>query len=195
MTNIELKNIFLEKLGEKFGSDVFTIQEAKDLFEQEGLGQVKKSKDAFGAGWIYVHTHILCKNKTTDGSRGKYCLNTSVENIKKETKKSIKKDLEIIQAPVVSPVVETEKVEMKSVEATVMNLIPKKDPTYVTFGHFKDVKSIIESKIFYPIFITGLSGNGKTSMVREVCAKLKRDMVRVNITVETDEDDLLGGFR
>ena len=195
MTNIELKNVFLEKLGEKFGSDVFTIQEAKDLFEQEGLGQVKKSKDAFGAGWIYVHTHILCKNKTTDGSRGKYCLNTSVENIKKETKKSIKKDLEIIQAPVVSPVVETEKVEMKSVEATVMNLIPKKDPTYVTFGHFKDVKSIIESKIFYPIFITGLSGNGKTSMVREVCAKLKRDMVRVNITVETDEDDLLGGFR
>ena len=195
MTNIELKNIFLEKLGEKFGSDVFTIQEAKDLFEQEGLGQVKKSKDAFGAGWIYVHTHILCKIKTTDGSRGKYCLNTSVENIKKETKKSNKKDLEIIQAPVVSPVVETEKVEMKSVEATVMNLIPKKDPTYVTFGHFKDVKSIIESKIFYPIFITGLSGNGKTSMVREVCAKLKRDMVRVNITVETDEDDLLGGFR
>ena len=195
MTNIELKNIFLEKLGEKFGSDVFTIQEAKDLFEQEGLGQVKKSKDAFGAGWIYVHTHILCKNKTTDGSRGKYCLNTSVENIKKETKKSIKKDLEIIQEPVVSPVVETEKIEMKSVEATVMNLIPKKDPTYVTFGHFKDVKSIIESKIFYPIFITGLSGNGKTSMVREVCAKLKRDMVRVNITVETDEDDLLGGFR
>ena len=196
MTNIELKNIFLEKLGEKFGSDVFTIQEAKDLFEQEGLGQVKKSKDAFGAGWIYVHTHILCKNKTTDGSRGKYCLNTSVENIKKETKKSIKKDLEIIQEPVVSPVVETEKVEMKSVSNdAVLNLIPKKDPTYVTFGHFKDVKSIIESKIFYPIFITGLSGNGKTSMVREVCAKLKRDMVRVNITVETDEDDLLGGFR
>ena len=195
MTNNELKNVFLEALGDKFGNEVFTIQEAKDLFEHMGLGQVKKSKDAFGAGWIYVHTHILCKNKTTDGTRGKYCLNTSVENIKKETKKSIKKDLEIIQEPVVSPVVETEKVEMKSVEATVMNLIPKKDPTYVTFGHFKDVKSIIESKIFYPIFITGLSGNGKTSMVREVCAKLKRDMVRVNITVETDEDDLLGGFR
>ena len=195
MTNNELKNVFLEALGDKFGNEVFTIQEAKDLFEHMGLGQVKKSKDAFSAGWIYVHTHILCKNKTTDGSRGKYCLNTSVENIKKETKKSIKKDLEIIQEPVVSPVVETEKVEMKSVEATVMNLIPKKDPTYVTFGHFKDVKSIIESKIFYPIFITGLSGNGKTSMVREVCAKLKRDMVRVNITVETDEDDLLGGFR
>ena len=76
-----------------------------------------------------------------------------------------------------------------------MNLIPKKDPTYVTWGHFKDIKSIIESNIFYPTFVTGLSGNGKTSMIREVCAKLKRDMVRVNITVETDEDDLLGGFR
>ena len=145
MTNNELKNVFLEALGDKFGNEVFTIQEAKDLFEHMGLGQVKKSKDAFSAGWIYVHTHILCKNKTTDGSRGKYCLNTSVENIKKETKKSIKKDLEIIKAPVVSPVVETEKVEMKSVEATVMNLIPKKDPAYVTWGHFKDIKSIVTS--------------------------------------------------
>ena len=102
---------------------------------------------------------------------------------------------EPVETPVSKSVVETEKVQMKSVAPTVMNLIPKKDPTYVTWGHFKDIKSIIESKIFYPIFITGLSGNGKTSMVREVCAKLKRDMVRVNITVETDEDDLLGGFR
>ena len=59
MTNNELKNVFLEALGDKFGNEVFTIQEAKDLFEQEGLGQVKKSKDAFGAVWIYVHSHIL----------------------------------------------------------------------------------------------------------------------------------------
>ena len=59
----------------------------------------------------------------------------------------------------------------------------------------KDIKTILESHIFYPIFVTGLSGNGKTSMIHEVCAKLKRDLIRINITVETDEDDLLGGFR
>ena len=78
---------------------------------------------------------------------------------------------------------------------TTISLIPKSDPQYVTWGHFKDIKTIISSKIFYPVFVTGLSGNGKTSMIHEVCAKLKRDLVRVNITVETDEDDLLGGFR
>ena len=76
-----------------------------------------------------------------------------------------------------------------------LSLIPKSDPQYVSWGHFKDIKTIISSKIFYPVFITGLSGNGKTSMVHEVCAKLKRDLVRINITVETNEDDLLGDFR
>ena len=80
-------------------------------------------------------------------------------------------------------------------KSATMSLIPKSDPQYVTWGHFKDIKTIISSKIFYPVFVTGLSGNGKTSMIHEVCAKLKRDLVRVNITVETDEDDLLGGFR
>ena len=60
---------------------------------------------------------------------------------------------------------------------------------------FKDVKSVLKSKIFYPLFITGLSGNGKTHGVEQACAQLKRDMVRVNVTIETDEDDLIGGFR
>lgn len=75
------------------------------------------------------------------------------------------------------------------------NLIPEKDNTFVKFGNFSDIKKIIQSNLFYPAFITGLSGNGKTFTVEQACAQLKRELVRVNITIETDEDDLIGGFR
>ena len=75
------------------------------------------------------------------------------------------------------------------------NLIPQKDDTFVQFGNFTDVKKIVKSNLFYPVFITGLSGNGKTLCVEQVCAQLKRELIRVNITIETDEDDLIGGFR
>ena len=74
------------------------------------------------------------------------------------------------------------------------NLVPEKDPLYVPFGNFNDVYSIIKSGRYYPAFITGLSGNGKTFMVEQACAKAKREFFRVNITVETDEDDLLGHY-
>ena len=74
-----------------------------------------------------------------------------------------------------------------------VKIIPEKMGNYVPFGHFKDVKNIISSKIFFPVFVTGLSGNGKTLMIEQVCAQLKRELYRVNITIETDEDDLMGG--
>ena len=77
----------------------------------------------------------------------------------------------------------------------VKNLVPQKDNHFVPFGNFNDLKKILNSKIFYPIFITGLSGNGKTFGVEQACAQAKRDLIRVNITIETDEDDLIGGFR
>ncbi len=86
------------------------------------------------------------------------------------------------QAPAVIPPIE-------------QNLIPTKDDTFVKFGNFNDIKKIIESRLFYPTFITGLSGNGKTFSVEQACAQLKRELIRVNITIETDEDDLIGGFR
>ena len=79
--------------------------------------------------------------------------------------------------------------------AVEQNLVPQKDPNYVPFGNFSDVKKIISSKMFYPTFITGLSGNGKTLSVEQACAQLNRELIRVNITIETDEDDLIGGFR
>ena len=86
------------------------------------------------------------------------------------------------QAPAALPAVE-------------QNLIPEKDDTFVKFGNFNDIKKIIQSRLFYPTFITGLSGNGKTFSVEQACSQLKRELIRVNITIETDEDDLIGGFR
>ena len=107
-------------------------------------------------------------------SKGKWNLEVTtkaVENIEKS-----------FSAPSVEPVVER-------------NLVPEVDDTFVKFGSFTDVKRIIQSKQFYPSFITGLSGNGKTFSVEQACAQLKRELIRVNITIETDEDDLIGGFR
>jgi len=75
------------------------------------------------------------------------------------------------------------------------NLIPEQDETFIKFGSFNDIKTIIKTKQFYPSFITGLSGNGKTFSVEQACAQLNRELIRVNITIETDEDDLIGGFR
>ena len=106
--------------------------------------------------------------------RGKWNLEVTpkaVENIERS-----------YSAPAVLPVVEE-------------NLIPDVDSSFVKFGNFADIKNIIKSKLFYPTFITGLSGNGKTFGVEQACAQLKREIVRVNITIETDEDDLIGGFR
>lgn len=84
---------------------------------------------------------------------------------------------------------------IKILDADQDNLIPRKDPNFVAFGNFSDIKKVIKSNLFYPTFITGLSGNGKTFSVEQACAQLHREIIRVNITVETDADDLLGGFR
>ena len=75
--------------------------------------------------------------------------------------------------------------------ASEKNLVPAVEETFVKFGHFNDLKKIIQSKQFYPTFVTGLSGNGKTFGVEQACAQLNREIIRVNITIETDEDDLL----
>jgi hypothetical protein len=75
------------------------------------------------------------------------------------------------------------------------NLVPSPFVGFVPWGHFKDIKMIVKSGMFYPIFVTGLSGNGKTLMIEQVHADMNKELIRVNITIETDEDDLLGGFR
>ena len=99
---------------------------------------------------------------------------------------TVEEGREILEKAIASPTV------LPSVEE---NLVPELDDKFVKFGNFNDVKKIISSKIFYPAFITGLSGNGKTFSVEQACAQAKRELIRVNITIETDEDDLIGGFR
>ena len=189
---------FKTAIIKQYGNEVFTAKQANAMSEELGF-----SKSGTKEG---IYSTCLQPNTV---SRGKYQFSKdhsfdvqvkkpSKEAVKKEVKKSIQKDMDIINEPVVAPTqkeVQPAVLSMAKLKSSIVNLIPKKDPQYVAWGHFKDIKSILESKIFYPVFVTGLSGNGKTSMIREVCAKLKRDMVRVNITVETDEDDLLGGFR
>ena len=108
---------------------------------------------------------------------------------------------DVIPAPVVNTPapVETKKVESDSTldMSTYFNpaeLIPAKDPLFVAHGHFSDLTKVLRSKKFYPVFETGESGTGKTYMTEQACAKLKREFIRVNITVETDEDDLLGHY-
>ena len=75
------------------------------------------------------------------------------------------------------------------------NLVPAQDSSFVPFGNFNRIKKVFKSEIFYPLFVTGMSGNGKTFSVEQACAQLNRELIRVNITIETDEDDLIGGFR
>ena len=92
----------------------------------------------------------------------------------------------------------TENTASMSLIATNMekqNLVPSAFDGFVPWGHFKDIKQIVKSGLFYPIFVTGLSGNGKTLMIEQVHADMNKELIRVNITIETDEDDLLGGFR
>ena len=188
---------FKTAIIKQYGNEVFTAKQANAMSEELGF-----SKSGTKEG-IYIN----CLQPNTV-SRGKYQFSENhsfdvkvekptKEAVKKEVKKSIQKDMDIINEPVVAPTQDSQPavLQMAKLKSSIVNLVPKKDPQYVAWGHFKDIKTILESKVFYPIFVTGLSGNGKTSMIREVCAKLKRDMVRVNITVETDEDDLLGGFR
>ena len=107
-------------------------------------------------------------------------------------------DVEVVSKPVTK---KKKKVEESAKKDTLPNAdsllgyIPEVDKTYVKFGHHKDIVKILKSELFYPVFVTGLSGNGKTFGVEQACAETKRELVRVNITIETDEDDLLGGFR
>ena len=111
-------------------------------------------------------------NKLSDYKTGRGKWNLTIQEKLEQT----------YQAPPAMPVIE-------------QNLIPQKDDSFVKFGNFGDIKKIIESRVFYPSFITGLSGNGKTFSVEQACAQLGRELIRVNITIETDEDDLIGGFR
>jgi hypothetical protein len=105
-------------------------------------------------------------------------------------------DVPQVTAPIVSSIIEN-KVSLRGVSSVSSDevYVPAVDPTYIKWGEYDDIMKIIKSNMFFPTYISGLSGNGKTMMVEQACAKAKREFVRVQISPETDEDDLIGGFR
>ena len=186
---------FKEAIVKKYGNKKFTTDQAKDACKAVGLTDSQfRTINAHVLRHIKIEKGVFAFPSDHHFGSGQKVVKKTEAVIKAEKKKVLKKDQEVLNEVVASPVVK-ETVFSEKLSDTVVSLIPKKDPQYVSWGHFKDIKTILERKIFYPIFVTGLSGNGKTSMIHEVCAKLKRDLVRINITIETDEDDLLGGFR
>ena len=146
--------------------------------------QLKEANDHFGCKYA---PQWLIKN--TDYKVGKSLFKLPTENEDQVSSAKVT-PTEKVLAPQTS---NTEAAYV--VSSLVGNIVPNKDSTFVSFGNYPDLKSIIKSKIFYPVFITGLSGNGKTFGVTQACAENRRELIRVNITIETDEDDLLGGYR
>ena len=128
---------------------------------------------------------------------GEYQLPISIES-KKVVKTKTKKVSKSVPTPapvVVEPVAEESVMSLMATNMEMQNLVPSVFEGVVPWGHFATIKKIVESGMFYPVFVTGLSGNGKTLMIEQIHAKLKKELIRVNITIETDEDALLGGFR
>ena len=142
---------------------------------QEAYGESVTAADV--RAWCAMNgsNYQTVTNKLSDFKTGRGKWNLTIQEARVQFEQTVK-------APASIPPVE-------------QNLIPLKDDSFVKFGNFADIKKIIESRVFYPSFITGLSGNGKTFSVEQACAALGRELIRVNITIETDEDDLIGGFR
>jgi len=162
------------------------VDHAKKMFGKTTLSvaELKKANSKFGCKYA---PQWLIKNKDYKVGKSLFKLPVEGDVAKNETPN---KEAEKILTPV-----ETKKEAAYIVSSLTGNIVPKKDPIFVSFGNYPDIKSIVKSNRFYPVFITGLSGNGKTMGVTQACAEAKRELIRVNITIETDEDDLLGGYR
>ena len=167
---------FVKHAYEKFGKSQLSVDELKQANKKFGC--------KYAPQW-------LIKNKDYKVGKSLFKLPIDGESQSIAVKKTANKESEKILAPAN----ETKKEAAYVVSSLVGDIVPKKDPVFVSFGNYPDLKSIIKSNRFYPVFITGLSGNGKTMGVTQACAEAKKELIRVNITIETDEDDLLGGYR
>ena len=160
---------FVDYAVKKFGTNELTVSQLKDANKHFGC--------KYAPQWLI---------KNGDYKIGKSLFKLPTENdVVKNTSGETEKVLPT----------ETKNEAAFVVSSLVGDIIPKKDSVFVSFGNYPDLKSIVKSNMFYPVFITGLSGNGKTMGVTQACAEAKKELIRVNITIETDEDDLLGGYR
>jgi MoxR-like ATPase len=152
---------------------------------------IDSATEMFGAGSVLTNQQVVDASKSASIPKAGW--------FKKQFKVGYNKfKLPGETAPTTIINTPTENTASMSLIATNMekqNLVPSVFEGFVPWGHFKDIKQIVKSGLFYPIFVTGLSGNGKTLMIEQVHADMNKELIRVNITIETDEDDLLGGFR
>lgn len=152
-------------------------------------GGIFRKKDVFAVAHpmgIEKLNWLLSKDNVV--SRGVYDLSAAMAGVAAKPAPVMPQPVaEIVSKPVAKTLMQPK------LEVTIDNLVPRVDTTYVPFGFYKDLIKVLKAEAFYPTFISGLSGNGKTTMVEQACAKLKREVMRVNISVETDEDDLIGG--
>ena len=167
---------FVDHAVKKFGSNELTVSQLKEANKHFG--------NKYAPQWLI---------KNTDYKVGKSLFKLPTESDVATISKSSGESEKVLTTK--APETETVSEAAYVVSSLTGDIIPKKDPVFVSFGNYPDVKSIIKSKMFYPVFITGLSGNGKTMGVTQACAENRRELIRVNITIETDEDDLLGGYR
>ena len=166
----ESQKKFVELAQKVFNTDTLTRVEIKTLVKDHGQSW---------PSW-------LIRNFRVD--RGTYKLPTTDSDI--PTKPDSEPKTEVL-----SDNSETKKEAAYIVSSMVDNVVPDKDETFIPFGNHTDIRNIVKSKRFYPVFVTGLSGNGKTFSILQACAESKRECIRVNVTIETDEDDLIGGYR
>ena len=169
---------FIVEATNQFGSEaVITVDQAKkvlkDIKRSIGIGHLKQSGMVTGMGEF-----AQIKLKPVGIS-----------------KKDIVKEVQVnVPAPVVQVPQESMSVNLV-MSSNIENLVPSKFEGFVPWGHTSTIKQIVKSGLYYPLFVTGLSGNGKTLMIEQIHAEMKKELIRVNVTIETDEDDLLGGFR
>tara|TARA_E500000331_G_scaffold163797_1_gene158768 strand:+ start:296 stop:1477 length:1182 start_codon:yes stop_codon:yes gene_type:complete len=173
---MKAKEKFLIEATKQYGeSAILTKSQVQDTLKSLGIM-------GFGFG------HLVQAGMSAGNDKIKLqSVDVSKEDIVKEVQVNI---------PAPAAVVPQENMSVNLVMSSdIENLIPSKFEGFVPWGHTSTIKQIVKSGLFYPIFVTGLSGNGKTLMIEQIHAEMKKELIRVNITIETDEDDLLGGFR
>ena len=165
MTPSTMSDQVVQRIKQKYGIE-FGVDAVKDIANEFDISYATLSK--------YLNQYKV--------SRGKWNLEQTVQELEETYNSPAAEGVDTVPGVSVT-------------QAVLQNLIPAKDNNFVSFGNFPDIKKVIQSGLFYPVFITGLSGNGKTFGIEQACAQMKRELIRVNVTVETDSDDLLGGFR
>lgn len=178
--SVEQQQKFIEALIEEFG-DTATSKQILDFAESKGQAV----------------PHFILRDEKRKIGRGKFRLCPRAQLLKKNTVgHAVATALDKIeeQPAMVQPQATVTQIASKRALNVTESFVPDRLETYVAFGFFDDLRDIINSKIFYPVYITGHSGNGKTLMIEQVCASLGREMIRVNITKRTDETDLIGSY-